>query len=200
MMRAWVLSAIFRISLCLLEQPFALAAHAATDETEVRAVLSDLEVAVNQRDSARILEHAADDVVMITKNGAIVRGKTGMKDYLEKMFGVAPRLQGLRSHVVLSGPVLRQGNMLLAVGTSEDEYRFSDGMQLSITTVWSATLVRAKDKWKVANIHFSFNLFDNPLLNGARMAMYLVAVAAALLGGLTYFLCMRFLKRQLPVP
>ncbi|MEN3296949.1 MAG: hypothetical protein V7642_6202 [Burkholderiales bacterium] len=175
-------------------------AHASRDDDAARDILQALEDATNRRATAGILALAAEDIVMASKNGQIVRGKLDLAAYLDKMFGMVPTLKGLRTRVILSEPVVRQGNVLVAHGTSNDEYAFTDGLRFAITTVWSATLVEDRTGWKVAAVHFSFDLFDNPLLNAARKTAWAVALLAILFGALLGAILERFSIRQRAMP
>lgn len=158
------------------------ATAATSTDMAIRLVLKDVEDASNQRDSARILSHVTSNIVMVSKNGSIEIGRTALASYLDKMFGIAPSLEGLHSRVFLTEPSIVFGQTAIATGTSEDEYAFTDGMKFKITTIWSATLVQAGGKWKIASIHFSFNLFDNPLLNGAKYLIYVTLIACLFAG------------------
>lgn len=155
---------------------------ASADQMAIKFVLKDIEDASNQRDSTRILRHATEDIVMISKNGDIVAGRTQLVTYLDKMFGMTPALEGLHSRVFLTEPIIVHGQTALATGTSEDEYAFTDGMKLKITTAWSATLVQLGGEWKIARVHFSFNLFDNPLLPGTRFFANIALIVGLLTG------------------
>ena len=53
-----------------------------------------------------------------------------------------------------------------------------------MTTNWSATVVKHNGTWRIAALHFSFNLFDNSVLNAAQRAAYIAAAIAFMLGAL----------------
>ncbi len=44
----------------------------------------------------------------------------------------------------------------------------TSGRTFDLPARWSATLVKEGDRWLVANLHMSDNLFDNPLLAMAK--------------------------------
>jgi len=49
--------------------------------------------------------------------------------------------------------------------------------------------VRQDGEWRIASLHFSFNLFDNPLLNAARFSVIVasgIGLACGLLTGVLY--------------
>lgn len=150
----------------------------------IHALLQEIEEATNTRDIQRLLRHATDDIVMLSKNGETLVGKAAVDAYVNKMLGAAgPILTGMHTRVIQDGPPLIHGAVAMAHGTSDDAYEFQGGMRLVIVTRWSATLVRQDGEWRIASLHFSFDLFDNPLLNGARYSA-IVAAGIGLLSGL----------------
>ena len=159
----------------------------ADDERDVRAIARDIEAATNERDIARLLKWASNDIVLVSKNGAIVAGKTNLGTYLESMIGALPSLRGLHSSLEMHPSILYAGNAAITTGVSRDRYRFADGLDLSITTAWTATIVRAQGEWRISALHFSFNLFANPLLDAARWAAVIMACALFLAGLLSVY-------------
>jgi ketosteroid isomerase-like protein len=166
-----------------------------SDDLAIRLVMKNIEDASNQRDSKRILGSATNNIVMVSKNGDIVVGRAALENYLNKMFGMAPSLKGLHSRVFLTEPNVINGRTALANGTSEDEYVFADGMRLKITTLWSATLILIDGEWKIARVHFSFNLFDNPLLAGAKVFFNVALIVGALIGIASWAVLLWYFRR-----
>ena len=170
-------------------------ASAASDARRIAALLAEVEAATNNRDVDRLLRQATDEVVVVSKNGETLVGREALAGYLRKMIGAVPALREMRSRVRQDGPPVVSGDTALAVGRSDDLYVFSAGMRLEITTIWSATLVRNGEGWRIARLHFSFDLFSNPLLASARVAAWIaggLALAAGLLtGGLGAWLLRR---------
>ena len=174
----------------------AQAADVQADARDIAALLHELEQATNTRDIPRLLRHAAPDIVVVSKNGEMLAGKQALAGYLEKMIGAAPSLREIRSRVLQDGPPLFAGDMAIAAGRSEDIYVFTTGLQFDITTTWSAALVRQPAGWRIASLHFSFNLFDNPMLDAARTAAR-VSAGVALLAGLALGLLAAWVTAQL---
>jgi ketosteroid isomerase-like protein len=170
------------VALSLAAVTCALAAGPADDEARIASVLADLEAATNERDIARLLRHATEDIVVISKNGETLAGRPALDAYLRKMIGAAPSLREMRSRVRQDAPPRIQGALALVEGRSDDLYVFTAGMRLAIVTTWSATLVRESGDWRIARLHFSFNLFDNPILDAARSAMWWAAALGMLAG------------------
>lgn len=166
----------------------AVAAYAAEPDAQQRAsvitILKDMERATNTRDVATLLKHASSDIVMVSKNGEIVVGRKAVADYLNRMIGAVPALKELKSTMREPRITLAAPDTLIVDGRTDDYYAFSSGMDFSITTTWSATLVPQEGAWRIAVLHFGFNLFDNPLLSGAQRMVYWLAAMALLLGAL----------------
>jgi uncharacterized protein (TIGR02246 family) len=168
------------------------------DRDSIAAIVRDLEDATNARDTQRICGLATEDVVMVSKNGDIIAGKRALASYLDRMIGATPALKEMHTHVQMDAPAILMDRAAIAYGTSDDEYVFTSGLKLAITTRWSASLVKEDEKWRIARVHFSFDLFDNPLLNGARYALGVGAAIAFLLGAIGAGLWLRYRKRRKP--
>lgn len=165
----------------------------APDVARIHALLHEIEEATNTRDIQRLLRHATDGVVMLSKNGETLVGKAAVDAYVNRMLGAAgPALTGMHTRVIQDGAPIIHGAVAMAHGTSDDTYEFQGGMRLAIVTTWSAALVRQDGEWRIASLHFSFNLFDNPLLNAARFSVIVASGIGLLCGLLTGVLYMRW--------
>ncbi|MEO8021727.1 MAG: nuclear transport factor 2 family protein [Polaromonas sp.] len=168
----------------------------APDVARIHALLREIEEATNTRDIQRLLRHATDGVVMLSKNGETLVGKAAVDAYVNRMLGAAgPALTGMHTRVIQDGAPIIHGAVAMAHGTSDDAYEFQGGMRLAIVTPWSATLVRQDGEWRIASLHFSFNLFDNPLLNAARFSVIVASGIGLVCGLLTGVLYMRWRVR-----
>ena len=168
----------------------------APDVARIHALLHEIEEATNTRDIQRLLRHATDGVVMLSKNGETLVGKAAVDAYVNRMLGAAgPALTGMHTRVIQDGAPIIHGAVAMAHGTSDDAYEFQGGMRLAIVTLWSATLVRQDGEWRIASLHFSFNLFDNPLLNAARFSVIVASGIGLVCGLLTGVLYMRWRVR-----
>ncbi len=109
---------------------------------------------------------------------------------MPRMLGTAvAAAEPMRPNVLRNGGPLIHADFAIAHGTSGGFYEFRGGMQWTIGSSWTATLVRQEGEWKIASLHFSFNLFDTPLLHGARTSAAIaagIALVCGLLVGLLY--------------
>ncbi|MBI3650084.1 MAG: DUF4440 domain-containing protein [Acidobacteria bacterium] len=74
-------------------------------------------------------------------------------------------------------------NIGLSHGTSTDTYNFSDGDTRTMTSRWTATVIKERGKWKILNLHLGANILDNPVTAAAKSYVTKVGVGAGL-GGL----------------
>ena len=172
---------------------------------ELRLLQQHMEDAMNARDIDSLLEGVADDAVFSTINGDVVRGRDKLKAYFDKMLGAPnPRVKSVKTHFKVDELTIlyssednpRQATFGVAYGHSDDEYTLADGTVLQLQPRWSAALVREEQSWKVANLHYSVNVFENPVLTKLKHTMLLIAGGLLLLGlFLGYFIGRQRKKR-----
>jgi hypothetical protein len=104
-----------------------------------------------------------------------IRKHEGVRDYLHRLLtGPQPGVKSLQPTVAVDELTILHGDdMGVSFGSSMDHYVLSDGTEFSLPTRWSATVVKHEGKWKIANLHVSTNLFDNPVLDATRKRSYL---------------------------
>jgi ketosteroid isomerase-like protein len=152
---------------------------------ELRALRDELVDAVNKRDMPRLLRHLHPDVVVTWQNAEVSRHPDGVRAYLARMLeGSNSIVEGFTTSVIVDElTILHGGNTGVSFGSSHDRLALRGGQTFDLNSRWSATLVRFDGRWVIASFHASTNLFDNPLLNGAkRLAMF--GAAGALAAGL----------------
>lgn len=162
----------------------------AGEERAIHELFANVERAVRERDRTTLIDSATESHLMISKNGETVVGKAALAAYLDKMIGYAPSIKSFQSTVEISPEILLHGGTAIAHGRSRDHYAFTDGLDLDLTTYWTATLTHDAQRWRIAAVHYSFNLFDNGMLDTARRGMFLAAAVGALAGfivGLLFF-------------
>ena len=93
-------------------------------------------------------------------------------------------------------PVLYFDNTAIAFGSSQFHYRMVNGNEFDLKTRWSATVVKEGDRWLLANVHVSSNLFDNPVLQTvSRMAIWL-AIGTGAISLVVGFIVARLIYRK----
>jgi uncharacterized protein (TIGR02246 family) len=174
---------------------FCLAAAVSAQEADapthnaLRQLKTTMEKALNERDLDTIVANVDPHVVFTTMNGDVCRGPEEIRAYFDKML----RAPG---HVVKDVKVsfevdrlttLYGGDTGIAEGSSKDHYELTDGATFDISGRWTCTMVRNGDRWVIAAIHYSANVFENPIVDRYRKAVMqsgLGAGVAALIIGM----------------
>jgi ketosteroid isomerase-like protein len=177
-----------------------------TDKTaathdEIRALRDGLLDALKNKDVDALLKYLHPDVVLTSQDGPeqkVIRKHEGVRAYVDRQLtGPKAYIKSIQSTVTVDELTILHGDTTgIAFGNSKDHYVLADGTETDLPTRWSATLVKHEGKWKVANLHFSTNLFDNPVLDGAKRMMYWVGGIAAVVGLLIGALVMKLLTRN----
>lgn len=145
---------------------------------ELRALKATMERALNANDIDTIVANVTDDVIFTTMNGDVARGPAAIRKYFETMMkGDNPRVRKVTAAFEVEDLSNLYGlDFAVAFGSSKDQYELAGGESFEVAARWSATMVRRDGKWRIANFHYSTNMFDNPILNAQRK--YLLSVAA----------------------
>jgi hypothetical protein len=147
-----------------------------------------------------LLTHLDPDVVVTWQNGEVSRKPEGVRAYYDKMMTGPDRIVAS----VAIGPEVDElthlyGTTGVAVGSSQDHFKLTDGRDFVMPTRWSATVVKKDGRWLVAEFHASTNTFDNPVLHIAmRQAALWAGVAAGVVGLVLGFVIARLLGRRSP--
>lgn len=152
---------------------------------ELRAFRAGLLEAMNKGDVERELTYFHPNAVVTWHNAEVSRGRDGVRAYLKRMLqGPASVVASYRAEVAVDELTILYGNDVgISFGSALEHFEMTDGRKLDLPARWSATLVKAGDKWLIASLHASDNLFDNPVLASARRLIFW-AGGAALLAGL----------------
>ena len=183
------------ISLCLILSLTGFNAHAEQenpqdrDRSQLKLMLGNIEQAINDKDVDALSNVMADDVVVTFLNGEVSRGIPEVRAYFEKTLGgQSAILKDYKTSAKENVPARFHGDVAMADGIAQDEFTFADGSTMSVTSHWSTTLVKYDDQWKVSQLHFSSNIFDNPLVAAAQKHMMTIGAIALVLGLIIGFL------------
>lgn len=154
---------------------------------ELRILRQHMEEAMNARNIDSLLEGVASDVVFSTMNGDVVRGKQNIRAYFSEMMeGQNARVKEAKTHFEVDELTILypedDPKFGIAYGHSEDQYTLADGTKFEVTPRWSAALVRDSNGWKIANFHYSVNMFDNPVVGKMKSMLALVGGVSLLVG------------------
>jgi len=186
-------SILLVLSLMLLVPAIVFAEEMQDGHEQDRAYLLDMltrvEASVNKQQLDSLVSMLDENVVVIYQDAAVIRGVDQMKAYYEKMLGDSnPILKSYTTSAKHSAPARFIGDLAIVDGKSKDKVVFINGSEVQIDIVWTVTLQKAADGWKVIQLHFSGNMFDNPILAAAKDNLLMVAAGAGvgglILGGL----------------
>jgi ketosteroid isomerase-like protein len=167
------LTALFLLSLLSLP---ALAQTPADEVThnELRALRDGILDAIGKGDIERELTYFHPNVVVTWHNAEVSRGRDGVRKYLRRMLeGPDRKVDRFNADVNVDAlTVLYGGDTGISYGSAVEHFTLKGGRDFALPARWSATLVKDGDRWLIASLHASDNLFDNPLLNLARKAAW----------------------------
>lgn len=159
------------------------------DRQQLRAMLESVEAALNNQQFDQITPLLDDEVVAVFLDAEVARSPAAVTAYIERFLsGDAAILKGYTTKATLGDSARFFGNVAVADGTSADIFDLADGSQLQIDSVWSVTLSKTTGSWKIVQIHFSANMFDNPLMAEAQERIVLFLLLAAIVGLIVGFL------------
>jgi ketosteroid isomerase-like protein len=141
---------------------------------ELRAVRDGLVDAMNKGDIERELTYLAPNVVVTWHNAEVSRGREGVRAYLNRILtGPNKFISAYSANVEVDElTILYGGDTGISFGSAVEHFTLANGTALELPSRWSATLVKMGDKWLVASLHGSDNLFDNPMLTMAKRTAY----------------------------
>ena len=192
-------------ALLLLFCTAAFAQDAGGDEAihnELRALRTRAVEAVNRRDAEALLAEMTGDVVFTAMNNEVVRGRADARAYYDRMLGGAARvIEDMRITVEPDAlaTLHNNGESAVSTGNSEAYFKIRGGLEFTAPLRWTAGLVRENGAWKIASMHFSANVFQNPVDAGIRRhlpLMLAVAGGAGLLIGGAFGLVLGRRRRQ----
>jgi len=140
--------------------------------------------ALNKGDLETVLSHLHKNIVFTAMNGEVCRGHDALRTYFNRMMKDSGHIvESLSIHPTVDRLTdLYGGTTGVVYGSSVDHYKLTNGMEFDVNARWSATMVLEDGKWQIAGFQSAANIFENPLLNKAKGALYWGAGAAGLVG------------------
>lgn len=164
---------------------------------QLRMLRKEMVDAVNAGDVERLLTHLDDDVVVTFMDSQVCRKPAGVRAYLDRMLkGETRVVKEFHCEPTVDELTHLYGDTGVAFGSSKDAYSLTDGREFLATTRWTGTLVRKGDRWKVASFHASESVFNNPILDLAKRALYWTGGVAGVVGLLAGVVVGRVTKRR----
>lgn len=167
------------------------------DRQQLRVLLGNVETAISSLQVEDVIKLMHPDVIVTWQNAEVSRGPDQIRAYYNRMMkGSAPIVKKFSTQATLGGNAAFYGDTAIAYGTTVDNFELMEGLNFTLRGNWSTTVVKTDGQWKIAALHFSTNLFDNPLLNKAKQLAWYLAVAGLLAGMLLMFLINRLRRKS----
>jgi ketosteroid isomerase-like protein len=153
---------------------------------ELRALRDACVAALNSRSFDAIPPLLAQEFTIVTVDNQKFTKLDDFRGYFEGLF-TGPNAMLEKVEVQAETDELTRflgsGDTGIAFGTTNDTYHFKDGDVRSMKTRWSAVVKKEDARWKLASVHFSTGLLDNPVVDAAA-SFARTGILAAGIGGL----------------
>ncbi len=167
---------------------------------ELRALLKEFVTVYNSGDLDKMITYLDDNVVITWQNAHVDKNPQEVKAFCEMMTKGPNRV--VESSSIAPEPdalslLYNDGRTAVAYGHSNDRLKLRDGTELDQYAHWSTTLIKKDGKWKVASVHISGNMFDNPVLNLAvRTTAFWTGGIGAVAGMIVAFVISSLIGRR----
>ena len=167
---------------------------------QLRQLRDGLLAAMNKGDVEAALTYLDTNCVITWHNAEVSRGHQGVRDYYNRvMTGPNRIVDSFHCDVKVDELTSLYGeNTGICFGSSDEQFKLANGRNLNVRGRWTATLIKENDKWLVASLHVSTNLFDNVMLDLAKRSLGVVGAVCFAVGLLIGWLISRRRKRVNP--
>ena len=161
-------------------------AQASADHDSLVAIREQFTKALNERDFEAMKPLVADDFTFVAVNNEKVSGVEELKAYWDKLFtGDKSLLKSLTVAPVADAKTVFFGDSVgVAQGTSNDVYDIRAVGRREMKSRWTAVVTKVDGNWKVARVHMSANILDNPVLQATKGAGRFLPLILGILAGL----------------
>jgi len=181
---------------------FTLALPASSQEKDkaihdqLRALRDGMLDAIKKGDIERQLTYLHPNVVVTWEDTEVSRGHDGVRKYLARTLGPGNTVAAYSVDLTVDElTILYGGDTGISFGGAVEHFKLARGSDFDNPARWSSTLVKEGDKWLIASLHASSNLFNNPLLALQRKITYAAGGVCLLVGLVLGFLFGRMRKR-----
>ncbi|QIF00632.1 nuclear transport factor 2 family protein [Roseimicrobium sp. ORNL1] len=152
---------------------------------QLRVLRDGIMDAMNRKDMESLVSFLHPSVVFTTMNGDVARGRQGIREYYNKMMVGPNRVVDSVTVKLIADELTAlylNDSMGICHGSTQDVYTLKGGQRLDINARWTATMIKEDGKWLVVAIHYSTNMFDNPVLTAVQKTMMMVGMGCAVVG------------------
>ena len=178
----------------------ATSATAQTPESDAAGLAAKLVESVAAGTFEAAGELLSPDVVVTYQNGDVSRGRPDTVKYVKEMFnGKTALVQAYTGSPTVASVTRIDDTTRVVAGTSTDQMTLSSGAPMVLETRWTATIALQDGAWKIASLHLSTNMLDNPIIEKMKTTSYLLG-AFGLVMGITIGIGVSMLLRRRAAP
>jgi len=165
------------------------------DHEELRGMMRAATQALNAHQIDALAPLMARDFVITTVDGQTFRNLAQFKAYIDGLYGTRVQKIEFRPEAAELTKFI-SADTGLSWGKSTDTYTFKDGDTRTMISHWTATVQRQDGRWKLASLHISANLLDNPVIEAVKRYVWIAAAVALLAGLILGFVLRGFVTRR----
>lgn len=194
------ISTMFAAAVLLIGPSTAIAQEAnAEDHEQLRALLTNLTEAINAGRFDQLGQFLYEPFSATMINQETITSREELDAYFEKwVTGEGALVKSITMAPAADElTVIYDGKYGTVRGSSKDAYELETGNSYSLTSRWTATMIKDGGQWKILTVHSGINFIDNPVLAAAKESLTLFTaggVAGGVLG--TLILCWLFRRRR----
>lgn len=178
-----------------------LCAWADVSQQDLNAIARAREMAleaINTRDFSKIAPYLHPAFTITTVDNRVFHKVPEFEQYWNQQFSSS--IKDIKMEVNVDTPrTFLSPETAISYGDAIATFYFRDGNKPTMAMRWTAVVQKFQDRWTIQSLHFSSNLLDNPVLNGAQLASRVWAVAAGV-GGILLGAVTMLLWRRKPKP
>lgn len=153
------------------------------DSSEAADLATALVSSVAASDFARAGSLLTPDAIVTFQNGDVTNGREETEKYVKGLFvGKEALIQTYSGAPTVNTVTTLDAQMRIVAGTSTDTFTLSSGGPLVLESRWTATIVQRDGQWKIAALHLSTNMLDNPFLEKMKTTSYLLGAFGFVMG------------------
>lgn len=138
---------------------------------ELRAVLRDVQAAMNSGDYDKMLPHLTENVEATSVTQEVMSSRADISNYFKQWFGPTGYMRKMEMKLEADKLTELSADKTwgLVRGKALEHYEAKDGSLFDFVTRWTAVLIKDTDgKWRLRAIHFGTNHLDNPVLTRVK--------------------------------
>jgi hypothetical protein len=168
------------------------------DRHQMKLMLNDVVNKLNSKDFNGIMPYLDKNAVVTFYDARTAVGTSAINNYLAKMVtGPAPVLKSFVVSASEDTPAIVYSNKTaVGYGWTKNIFNFVTGEKMEVNGRWTVTLIKNGNNWHIVALHFSTNLFSNPLIMSVERKIIFFVIIALLIGLILGYLSRRIFSRR----